>query len=420
MIKKIKLSYVGNVFAVLLILFVGAYAEHKTQYLNRYSKLNAASDNKNIQSQLSRIKEAAVPEGKENVDFSTFWEVWSILEAGYIDQEKIDAGKMVDGAIGGMTSALGDPYTMYLPPKENERSGQDLAGSFYGVGIELGYINGFLAAVSPLNGSPAALAGVEAGDYIIRVKDIAKNLDEDSSKWSLTKAVDNIRGPKDAEVTLTLVREGVDEPFDITIKRGEIIVESVTMEFVEHADKKVAHIKLSRFGERTDAEWDLIVNEILAQKDSLNGIVLDVRNNPGGFFDVAIDMSSEFIEDGVVVSQQDRLIKQDYSARGQARLKDIELEVLINRGSASASEIVAGAVRDRLGAKLIGENSFGKGTVQDRIGLSNGGGLHVTVAKWLLPGGEWIHETGIPVDIEVEANPDTPEDEQLLRAIEEI
>ena len=421
MIKKLKISYFGKIFAILLILFIGAFAEYKFQYLARYSRINAnVVEGANESTQLAKIMAAAIPDGKEDVNFSTFWEVWSILEKDYIDHEKIDANKMVDGAIGGMTSSLDDPYTVYLPPKDNERSGQDLAGSFFGVGIELGYIDGFLAAVAPLDGSPAAEAGVEAGDYIIRVKDEAKNLDEDSSKWSLNKAVDNIRGPKDAPVTLTLMRKGVDQPFDITIYRGEIIVESVTMEFVEHAGKRVAHINLSRFGERTDAEWDAIVTEILSQQSSLDGVILDMRNNPGGFFDGAIDIASEFIEDGTVVSQKDRLIQQNYSARGQARLKNMPLEVLINRGSASASEIVAGAVRDRLGAKLIGENSFGKGTVQDRRYLSNGGGLHVTVAKWLLPGGSWIHEEGIPADIEVESNPDTPEDEQLLRAIEEI
>jgi carboxyl-terminal processing protease len=419
--KKLKISYVSNVLTILLILFIGAFAEYKFQYLGRYARLNSeVVDGADSSTQLARIMAAALPEGKEDVDFSTFWEVWSVLERDYIDLEKIDATKMVDGAIGGMTASLDDPYTMYLPKKDNERSGQDLAGSFYGVGIELGYIDGFLAAVAPLDGSPAVKAGVQAGDYIVRVKDDAKNLDEDSSKWSLTKAVDNIRGPKDAPVTLTLVRKEVEAPFDITIKRGEIVVESVKMEFVEHAGKKVAHIKLSRFGERTSDEWDAIVTKILENKHTLSGVVLDMRNNPGGFFDGAIGIASEFIEDGTVVSQKDRLLEQNYSARGKARLKDMQLEVLINRGSASASEIVAGAVRDRLGAKLIGENSFGKGTVQDRRILSNGGGLHVTVAKWLLPAGEWIHEEGIPVDIEVKYNADTPEDEQLLRAIEEI
>lgn len=406
---------------LLLVLFLGLLLEHRFQPLARYASRNpSAIQRKQKPTELSRLLSIETPEERENVDFGIFWEVWSIVERDYIDPDRIDAQEMSNGAISGMVASLGDPYTIYLPPKDNERSGQDLAGSFYGVGIELGYIDGFLAAVAPLDGSPAQQAGVQAGDYIVRVKDEAKGLDEDSSQWSLNKAVENIRGPKGAPVTLTLVRQDLPDPIEVTIERGEIIVESVTLEFPEHAGKKVAHIKLSRFGERTNGEWDAIVNEILEQESSINGIVLDMRNNPGGFFDGAIDVASEFIEDGTIVFQKDRLINQNYSARGKARLKEIPVEVLVNRGSASAAEIVAGALRDRVDAKLIGENSFGKGTVQDRRELSNGGGLHVTVAQWLLPGGSWIHEEGIPADILVEADYDTPEDEQLLRAIEEI
>ncbi len=417
--KKLKVSSVGKVFLVLLLVFLGAFLEYKWQYLARYSRSNRVANDSEV-TKLARLMQSAMPSDKQKVDFNTFWEVWGILEKNYIDLDKVDEVKMVDGAIEGLTASLGDPYTMYLPPKDNERSGQDLAGSFYGVGIELGYIDGFLAVISPLDGSPAQTAGVKAGDYIINVKDIKKGIDEDSSHWSLLKAVDSIRGPKGDIVTLTLMREGVPDAFDVDIKRGEIIVESVKLEFVEHDNKRVAHIKLSRFGERTKNEWDKVVKEILAQDQKVDGIILDMRNNPGGFFDVSIDVASDFIEKGVVVSQKDRVVKKDYSARGKARLKNYPLEVLVNKGSASASEIVAGAVRDRLGAKLVGENSFGKGTVQDRVILKNGGGLHVTVAKWLLPKGAWIHHEGLPVDIEVSANPDTKEDEQLLKAIEEL
>lgn len=418
---KLKISHIGKVLAIMFLLFAGAFAEYKFEYLEKYAWRNADTvDGASSETQLSRVIDAEIPDKNSTIDFNTFWEVWALLERDYIDPEKIDADKMVDGAIAGMTASLDDPYTIYLSEKENERSGQDLAGAFYGVGIELGYINGFLAAVSPLKGSPAEAAGVEAGDFIVNVKDEAKGVDEESSKWPITKAVDVIRGPKGSPVILTLLREDVPEPFDVTIIRGEIIVESAELEFIEHDGKRVAHISLSRFGERTNDEWDAIVTQILAEGSAVDGVILDMRNNPGGFFDVAIDIASEFVEDGTVVSQQDRLLKQNYSARGKARLQNMPVEVLVNRGSASASEIVAGALRDRMGAKLVGVNTFGKGTVQDRRELSNGGGLHVTVAKWLLPGGDWIHDEGIPVDIEVEYNPDTPEDEQLLKAIEEL
>lgn len=414
----IDVSFIGKVAMIMLLFVLGAFFEYKIQFLGRYAQknLNAVGTT----SPLSELVNVHTAQEKKNIDFGIFWEVWSLLERDYVYPEKLDATKMVDGAVGGLAASLGDPYTMYLPKEANERSAQDLAGAFYGVGIELGYVDGILAAVSPLEGTPAFAAGVKAGDLIINVKDEAKGVDEDSSRWPLNKAVDTIRGPKDTPVTLTLVREGVEAQFDVTINRGEIVVSSVTLEFVESAGKRVAHLKLSRFGERTDAEWNASVEEIVKQKGSIDGIVLDMRNNPGGFFEGAINVSSEFIEDGVVVSQKDRLFKQDFEARGKARLAGIPVEVLVNKGSASASEIVAGALRDRLGAQLIGTKTFGKGTVQDRRELSNGAGIHITVARWMLPGGEWIHEAGIPVNVEVEDTVDTDVDEQLLKAIEII
>lgn len=413
----IDMNFIGKVAMVMLLLFMGAIIENKYLILSRYFQINATVPNTSA-TQLSKLSNVTSSQEKKDVDFGIFWEVWNLLERDYVYPEKLDATKMVDGAVGGLAASLEDPYTMYLPKEANERSAQDLAGAFYGVGIELGYIDGVLAAVSPLEGTPAFEAGVKPGDLIIRVKDEAKGIDEDSTRWSLDKAVDTIRGPKDTAVILTLVRKGVEAPFDVSIKRGEIVVKSVTLEFVEQAGKKVAHLKVSRFGERTNAEWEIAVTQILAQKNSINGIILDMRNNPGGYFEGAIDMASEFIEDGNIVSQKDRLLTQDFEARGKARLTGIPVEVLVNKGSASASEIVAGALRDSIGAKLVGTKTFGKGTVQDRRELSNGAGIHITIARWMLPKGDWIHEEGIPVDVEIEDNVETEADEQLNKAIE--
>jgi carboxyl-terminal processing protease len=357
----------------------------------------------------------------KSVSFDTFWEAWRLLENDYLEQDKLNAAEMLDGAIRGMTSALGDPYTTYLSEADNKRSGEDLAGSFYGVGIELGYIDGTLAAVTPLKGSPAETAGIEAGDLILHVKDETKDLDEDTIGWTLLEAVDKIRGEYHVPVTLTVFRkDNGNEPIEIEIIRDEIVVESVELEFVEHNGKRVAHIMLSRFGERTNAEWNDSVNRILAEKNNISGVVLDMRNNPGGFFDTSIDIASDFIKKGIVVSQKSKYSQQDYKSRGKARLADFNTVVLVNKGSASASEIVAGALRDDLGLKLIGEQTFGKGTVQDRRELSNGGGMHITVGRWLLPKGAWIHDEGIPVDIEVKNDRETEEDEVLIRAIEEL
>lgn len=396
-----------------LLVFVGMM----TQY--RFALIEKALHKKNTL-QTGTSTQTISLTNPDQIDLSTFWEVWHYLEKDYIEPEKIDQEKMVNGAIAGMTSSLEDPYTVYLPPVENQRSGEDLAGAFYGVGIELGYVEGVLAVVAPVKGTPAEIAGVQAGDLILRVKDPTKNLDEDSTKWALNEAVDNIRGPKGTTVTFTLLRQdhNNNQPFEVDVQRDEIVVKSVELTFEEQQGKRVAHLVVSRFGERTQGEWDAAVTEILAQRSSINGIVLDLRNNPGGYFDGAIDMASEFIEDGVVVSQKDKFTTEDFNARGPARLKGIPVEILVNRGSASASEIVAGALRDQLGAQLIGEKTFGKGTVQDRREVGNGGGLHVTVARWLLPSGQWIHEEGIPVNVEIEQNFDTEEDEVLNKAIE--
>lgn len=420
--SKIPISTVRQILVSLLLIILGSFAQFRYRLVERVLGDSAASFSYQAQNPpSSQVVNTQVPQERQSqVDFGIFWEVWNYLERDYLEPEKVSATEMVNGAVRGMAASLGDPYTAYLPPTENERSGQDLAGAFYGVGIELGYKEGVLAVVAPLDGSPADVAGVKAGDLIVHVKDSAKDIDEDSADWSLDRAVEVIRGPLNSPVTLTLIREGESEPLEITINRGEIVVKSAELEFVEQNGKTVAHIKLSRFGERTNGEWDQLVNQILARKGEISGIVLDMRNNPGGFFDGAIDVASEFIESGVVVTQKGQFSQQDYKANGGARLKDIPVEVLVNRGSASASEIVAGALRDRLGAQLIGEKTFGKGTVQDRRELSNGGGLHVTVARWLLPSGDWIHHEGIPVNIEVTDNPDTQEDEQLIKAIEVI
>jgi carboxyl-terminal processing protease len=373
---------------------------------------------------LSNILNTTTPAERESVDFATFWEVWSYLENDYIEPEKLDAKEMVNGAISGMTSAIGDPYTAYLPPVDNKHAAEDLAGAFYGLGIELGYVDSVLAVVAPVSGTPAEAAGIQAGDLILHVKDEKKGLDEDTTGWSLDKAVENIRGEKGTPVTLTLLRKKENaqtEPFDLTVERGEIVVKSVVLEFPEHAGKKVAHLKVSRFGERTTDEFNAAVESINQQRGQIAGIVLDLRNNPGGFFDGASDVSSAFIENGTVVTQKGKFSEKSYPTEGRASLAGIPVDVLVNGGSASAAEIVAGALRDQVDAKLIGEKTFGKGTVQDRLALSNGGGLHVTIARWMLPKGDWIHEEGIPVSVEVKDDPNTADqDEALLKAIEEI
>ncbi|MCL4208526.1 S41 family peptidase [Patescibacteria group bacterium] len=411
--KNFKLTYsrLINLIIVVLVFVLGTVIGSKYG-----SIVNFDAKSKQIKFTVSNIQ---TPSERKDVNFGQFWEVWGILADDYIDSSKLNDQKMVEGAIGGMTAALGDPYTIYLPPEQDKRAAESLAGSFFGVGIELGYIEKTVGVMAPIKGLPAEKAGVKAGDIILHIKDENKGLDEDSIGWTLQDAVDKIRGEKGTKVTLTLLRPSEKpEPFTVDLVRDQVVIPSVELTMEEQAGKKVAHIVLSRFGERTHAEWEEVVKQILAQKSSIAGIALDMRNNPGGFFDGAVEISSDFIQDGVVVSQQGKFTSQPFKTTGLARLKGIPTVVLVNKGSASASEIVAGALKDNLNFKLIGENTFGKGTVQDRRELSGGGGLHVTIAKWIMPKGEWINEKGIPVDVEVKDDSATEADEVLNKAIE--
>lgn len=370
----------------------------------------------------ARLINTSKPNVFEKVDFAHFWEVWTRLEQAYYDPKKLDAQKMLDGAIAGMTSSLGDPYTMYLPKAEQKRTSDDLQGEFDGVGIQLGYKNQTLVVVAPLKGLPAEAAGVKAGDYILHITDKAKNVDKDTSGMSLPEAVSFIRGPKGTEIILTFLREG-GKPEEKTLKRDTIVVPSVDLSYKEKNGKKIAILKLSQFGGNTEEEWRKAVNEIVAQNGAVKGMVLDLRNNPGGFLQEAVSIGSEFIKTGLIVSQEGRVQRIPYYANGNGLLSSMPVNVLINKGSASASEIVAGALRDRRGAKLIGENSFGKGTVQDAIELPDGTGLHVTVAKWLTPNGTWVHEKGLKPDIEIKIDPnasDQTQDLQLDAALTEL
>ncbi len=352
-------------------------------------------------------------------DFGKFWEVWRRLEQSYVDPGKLDYANMTWGSMKGLASSLDDPYTQYLPPKENKAANEDLNGSFFGVGIELGYREGTLAVVAPIKGSPAEKAGVKAGDLILHIKDEKKQVDVDTQGMTLPTAVTNIRGDKGSEVILTLYRDGAEKSFELGIKRDEIVVPSVELSWTDRGGKKYAHLELHRFGGRTDKEWNDIVAQIMAAKPA--GVILDLRNNPGGYLDGAVSVSSEFLASGVVVKQEGRDNSETYSVSRKGSLTSIPLAVLINKGSASASEITAGALQDNNRAKIVGEQSFGKGTVQEVQDLSDGSSLHVTIAKWKTPNGKWIHKDGITPDVKVADDDKTEDvDEQLDEAVKQL
>lgn len=360
-----------------------------------------------------------IPPNK-NVDFNLFWQVWDMLSSKYYDQSKLVPSQMVEGAISGMVSSLGDPYTMFLPAKQNKMVDDDLKGKLEGVGIELGFKSNTLIAVSPLPDSPAEKAGVKAGDFILRIKDENKNLDVDTNNMSINDAVNNIRGPAGSKVTLTIFREGRDKPFTIDLIRATLSIPSVKLEWVGQ-NKDIAQVKILKFGAETAAEWSSAAREI-TDKKGVKGIIIDVRNNPGGYLQAAIEIASDFVDNGttVVVQENGDKSRQEFKSQKLPRLSNYKTTVLVNGGSASASEILSGALRDDKSVKLVGDKSFGKGTIQEPVEISGGVGLHITVAKWLTPNGTWVHGSGLAPDIEIKNPEDNSKDLQLEKAIAEF
>ncbi len=350
-----------------------------------------------------------------NLDFKLFWDTWDLLSKQYYDKKALDPQKMYYGAIQGMVAALGDPYTVFLPPAAQKNTKEELGGSFEGVGIELGYNKEKrLVVIAPLQGTPAEKAGIKPGDMIIKIND------QETSNTSLPDAVSLIRGPKGTAVSLEIYHDGDKAPRDLSINRDTIVVKSVeTAQKTTPKGKRVGYLKLSRFGENTFEEWDNAVSATLSEAPQ--AIVLDLRNNPGGFLEGAVYISSEFIATGNIVQQEDGAgDKQGYKVNRVGKLLNIPLMTMINKGSASASEIVAGAIQDNNRGKLVGEQSFGKGTIQNTQDLPGGTGIHITTAKWLTPNGRWIHSTGLTPDIKVDAGDEATKDAQLDKALESL
>jgi len=358
-----------------------------------------------------------VPEDK-NVNLDLFWKVWDTLGVKYYDKSKLIPSEMVYGAIRGMVSAVGDPYTVFLPPQEKKVVQEDLQGTFEGVGIQIGFKGTRLAVIAPLPGTPAEKSGVKAGDLILVIRDESRRIDQGTDGISITDAVEAIRGPAGTTVTLTLLRDGKDEPFDVDITRQSINVPSIVLEY-KGDNNSIAYIKVLKFSAETSGEWEEAVIELVKRND-LKGIIIDLRNNPGGYLEKAVELASDFLEnkDTVVVEEGAGGVKNEYKVEKIGRLRKVNLVILINEGSASASEIMAGALRDHDRAKLVGSTTFGKGTIQEPMDVDGGAGLHITIAKWLTPSGFWVNEGGLKPDVEIEDKEDTEEDEQLQKAVE--
>lgn len=341
------------------------------------------------------------PEEFQSVDFGLFWDVWSRIETSFVDKDKIKRHDLVNGAISGIVRSLGDPYTEFLPPAETKQFQEDIKGSFDGIGAEIGIRKGILTIIAPLKDSPAEHAGIRAADKILKVNETA-TLD-----LALDEAVRLIRGPKGTEVTLTIFRDSFDKPKEIKVTRDTIKI--VVLETEKKSDN-IFVIKLHHFTENAASEFRRAVQEYY--RSGAKKIILDVRNNPGGFLTVSVDIASWFIPAGeIVVRERHADGSEDlYRSSGYRLLENIPTVVLINEGSASASEIVAGALRDVRGVTLIGQKSFGKGSVQEVEPLKGGASLKITIAKWLTPNSNEINGKGLEPDIKIEISPKDAED----------
>lgn len=354
-----------------------------------------------------------IDKGKPNeVDFSVFWDAWNVINSKFIKKE-LNFQKMVYGAISGMIDSLRDPYTVFMNPEEAKMLSEDLEGSFGGIGVEITAKDGLLLVIAPLDGSPAQKAGIKSGDVIIEIDGV------EVGEYTFTQAINKIRGEKGTEVILTVLHKGDEETQDVIVARDTISVESVKSEIKEG---NIMYVRISQFGDDTFDKINQVAEEM--QTKNIKKMIVDVRDDPGGYLDTCIDVTSLFIPEGVVVWEEDRNSqKEAMNSTHLPRLTDIDLIVLINKGSASSSEIFAGAIQDTNKGILIGETTFGKGSVQNLEELPDGSQVKVTVAKWLTPDQRQIEDEGIKPDIEIEMDTEkigTNEDIQLQKAIDEL
>ena len=359
-----------------------------------------------LESQTLAPNTLTLSSNSRGVDMQKFWTVWDVVTNDYVEQP-VPTEELMEGAISGLLQSLKDPYSTYFGKQLAEEFNQEVSGKFFGIGAELGLTeDGIVSIIAPIEDTPADRAGVQAGDLIIKING------EDTYGLSIPAAVNKIRGEKGTEVTLTLVR-GQGEPFDLTLTRDEITIKSVKLEW----QGKVAIFRVSMFNEDTERLFAEAAQEALAQ--GAQGIVLDLRNNPGGLLNAAVEVAGHFVGRAVVVREAFQDGEHELVGTGKAELAGIPTVVLVNGGSASASEIVAGALQDHGIARVVGQKTFGKGTVQDYQELRDGSAVKITIAHWLTPKGRTINKEGITPDVEIPFDPSSvsEKDSQLDEAI---
>jgi len=346
----------------------------------------------------------------KNIDLNLFWTVWDELEEKYVDLDSVDEEQMVYGAIKGIVNSLDDSYTVFMTPEESEQFSASLEGTLEGIGAELTVEDGDLSVVSPLKSSPAEKSGLLPGDIIYMIEG------ELANEMTLFDAIMNIRGEKGTTVVLTILREGLSDPFDVSIVRDSIDIESVT---VEELDGDIMYISVNQFNDKTNDEFGKAVSEMIL--DEPDGIIIDLRFNGGGYLDIAVELLSYLLpSDTEAVTIKRRGQEDDVmDTNGNPKLLNVPLVVLVNGGSASASEILAGAIQDHKRGVVMGTQSFGKGTVQEVESFYDGSSMRITIAKWFTPDDRNINKVGLTPDIIVEIKDediDTEYDRQMEEA----
>ncbi|MDP2856205.1 MAG: S41 family peptidase, partial [bacterium] len=349
-----------------------------------------------------------------DVDFSLFWDAWRLIQNDYVKSDALNKQAMVYGAVRGLLSSLGDPYSTFFDPKEAEKFSANVTGSFSGIGIEIGVKKGILTIISPIEGTPAWEAGLKPGDQIVEIDG------KESLSMSSEEAVDLIRGPKDTEVKLTIFRSNFEKPQEFTIKRDTISVPSIKTEFIQD---NIAHITLSGFSDNTNYEFYRAVLEALVKKSP--AVILDLRNNPGGYLEVSVDIAGWFLKRGDVVVRESVKGEDEtvFLASGNQALLNTPVVILVNEGSASASEILAGALRDNRRIKIVGQKTFGKGSVQEVEDMPDNSMIKLTIAEWLTPNGLSLNGNGLEPDYKVgltDEDYENDKDPQLNKALEVV
>jgi carboxyl-terminal processing protease len=350
---------------------------------------------------LSRSRKVSALSTDVYEDLKIFTDVLGLLQKEYV--EETNSRDLVYGAVKGMVETL-DPHSAFMPPNVYKEMQEETKGRFEGLGIEITLKEGVLSVVSPIEDTPAFRAGIQAGDQILKIDG------ESTKNLTLMDSVKRLRGPKGTKVTITIMREGFSKPREFTLARDVIPIRSVRYELME---KQYGYIRLSQFQEKTEGELDKAIKALESEsKGAIKGLILDLRNNPGGLLDQAVKVSDRFIESGLIVSMEGRREdqKMKFYAHPQGTIAGYPLVVLVNGGSASASEIVAGAVQDHGRGILVGTQTFGKGSVQTIFPLKDGSGLRLTTAKYFTPNGRSIQAKGIIPDIIVK--PAVPEEEK--------